>query len=479
MSPSSEAVHTSRRISAATLLIVVAMLISAAVVFSARETIRPQPAAAESHTRVHGTHGKGYVIDGQWIGTWHTQDGTGFCIEFDKDHPDSTGAGQLGGRVPGMSTEDSERVKYVANHYGRTNSKVDGAAAAIFVWKTQDTRRFNSYYAKLLKTKKVSKAIRDRVAEIAAEAANHGPYKLTMTMGSGVVGQSDAGVVTVRTQKGKAVSRRAVVLTARSNGTLVRQDKTTDAKGRLAFSVKVTGTGAVRVDAKLVSPAPGGVLMTRPSAGHQRLVLAGKTMESASSTVSTQRSVNGPALSSACAADCAGAAPVTVSASNPCGAAVLREIVYVDGRALKSGEVDVTACRSVEKSFTIADGSVVTTRYCYLNTAKNCSGTPVANPGSVTVVGRALRGYRFAATCPCGADRAITYEVQSPAGSRRNYTVTLTVTAGNGSKWSRSMGLGNGWQALPTASLGKGSTATLTVTVLGKTKILDSVTEAA
>src|SRR4051812_41504590 len=42
------------------------------------------------------------------------QDGTGFCIEFDKDHPDSTGAGQLGGRVPGMSTEDSERVKYVA-----------------------------------------------------------------------------------------------------------------------------------------------------------------------------------------------------------------------------------------------------------------------------------------------------------------------------------------------------------------------------
>jgi hypothetical protein len=297
MSPSSEAVHTSRRISAATLLIVVAMLISAAVVFSARETIRPQPAAAESHKRVHGTHGKGYVIDGQWIGTWHTQDGTGFCIEFDKDHPDSTGAGQLGGRVPGMSTEDSERVKYVANHYGRTNSKVDGAAAAIVVWKTQDTRRFNSYYAKLLKTKKVSKAIRDRMAEIAAEAANHGPYKLTMTMGSGVVGQSDAGVVTVRTQKGKAVSRRAVVLTARSNGTLVRQDKTTDAKGRLAFSVKVTGTGAVRVDAKLVSPAPGGVLMTRPSAGHQRLVLAGKTMESASSTVSTQRSVNGPALS--------------------------------------------------------------------------------------------------------------------------------------------------------------------------------------
>ena len=164
------------------------------------------------------------------------------------------------------------------------------------------------------------------MAEIAAEAANHGPYKLTMTTGSGVVGQSDAGVVTVRTQKGKAVSRRAVVLTARSNGTLVRQDKTTDAKGRLAFSVKVTGTGAVRVDAKLVSPAPGGVLMTRPSAGHQRLVLAGKTMESASSTVSTQRSVNGPALSSACAADCAGAAPVTVSASNPCGAAVLREI---------------------------------------------------------------------------------------------------------------------------------------------------------
>jgi hypothetical protein len=37
---------------------------------------------------------------------------------------------------------------------------------------------------------------------------------------------------------------------------------------------------------------------------------------------------------------------------------------------------------------------------------------------------------------------------------------------------------GGGWQALPTAALADGSTATLTVTVLGKTRTLDRLTEA-
>ncbi len=475
--------HPDRRFTAVALLVILAMLLAGAVVFVLRDTAGTPTAAAapvKAHKLTKGSHAHGYVIGGEWFGTWKTPDGTGFCIEFDKDHPNSSGAAPLPGRVPGMSAEESARVKYVANHYGRTTSKVDAAAAAIYVWKTQRTKRFDTFYAKLVKKGKISAAIRARVTQISAEAANHGPYKLSMTMGSGVVGQSVTGAVTVKAQNGKVVSGRSVVLTAKTNATLVKQDKLSNTKGRVGFTVKVSKVGSVRVDAKLVTPAAGGVWITRPSSGHQRLVLAGTATESAVATVATLRSVNGPSLSSACSADCAGAAPVTVQASNPCGAATLREIVYVNGTALAGGTVDVPACQTVKKSFTIADGAAVTSRFCYLDGAGTCMAAPVANAGALSVECPALPAYRFSATCPCGGDRAITYEVQVPAGSRRSYTATLTVKSANGSTWTRSAALatGGGWQALPTAALADGSTATLTVTVLGKTRTLDRLTEA-
>ncbi|GAA3633317.1 hypothetical protein [Microlunatus ginsengisoli] len=480
MSPDIIPARPTPKTTAVALLIILAMLITGTVTFLTRETLRPETAAADtSHKRTKGTHGVGYVIDGQWIGTWRITDGTGFCIEFDKDHPDSTGAGTLHGRVPGMSAEESERVKYVANHYGLTTSKVDGAAAAIYVWKTQNTSRFNSFYAKLLKKKMVSKAIRDRVSQIAAEAANHGPYKLSMTMGSGLPGQTVSGVVTIKATNGKAVAGRTVALTAKSAGTVAGQDKASNAKGQLRFSVKVTGTGTVRIDAKLTTPAAGGVWITRPTSGHQRLVLAGKATESATATVSSHRSTTGPSLASACTGNCGGAAPVTLTASNPCGAATLREIVYVDGKALTDGTLDVAACKTGTKTFTVTDDAVVTTKYCYLAAGGTCAGAPTTNSGSLTVTCPPLPTYRFSATCPCGKDRQLTYEVQAPAGSRRSYAVTLTVKAADGSTWTRSATLTGGWQALPTATLAKGSTATLTVTVLGRTTTLDSLSESA
>jgi hypothetical protein len=122
---------------------------------------------------------------------------------------------------------------------------------------------------------------------------------------------------------------------------------------------------------------------------------------------------------------------------------------------------------------------VVTTSYCYLNAAMDFSSVAVANAGSLTVDCPPLPEYRFSATCPCGADRQITYEVQAPAGSKRSYTVTLSVKDAGGSTSTNSIQLTSGWQALPTATLAKGSTATLSVTVEGKTTVLDSLTEAA
>ena len=481
MTPETALARTPRRTTATILVIVLAMLISGLAAFLTRESLQPQTAAADtSHKLAHGTHGAGYTIDGQWFGSWRVPEGTGFCFEFDKGHPDSLGGGVVHGNVPGMGPEDSARVKYVANHYGTTHSNLDAAAAAIYVWKIQNTSRFNNYYAGLLKKHKISTTIQHRVSQIAAEAANHGPYTLTMSLGAGLPGQTVSGTVTVRAAAHhQLVPGRAVVITAQSNAVLVHADRTSSSTGQLHFSVKVTGTGTVRVDAKLVSPSSGSVLINRPTPGHQRLVLSFTTTESATATVSSHRSPSGPSVVSTCSGNCGGAAPVTVSVSNPSGAATLREIVLIDGKPLSGGTLDVAGGTTGKKSFTVDDGAVVTTSYCYLNTARACSSAAIANTGSLTVDCPPLPEYRFSATCPCGTDRQITYEVQAPAGSKRSYTVTLSVKDAGGSTSTKSIQLTSGWQALPTATLAKGSTATLSVTVEGRTTVLDSLTEAA
>lgn len=243
-----------------------------------------------------------------------------------------------------MSASQSARVRHVTNTYGSTRSAVDGAAAAIYVWKIQDTDRFDVYYAKLVKDGGVSASIRKRVAEITAEAKNHGPYLLAMTMGAGYVGQLVRGRVTVRAHNGKVVQGMAVALAMNGNGVITQRDRSSDNGGRVDFTAGVSRPGVLRVNASLTMPGQN-VWVTRPSAGRQRLVLAGKQqLLTAKATVASERRIGAPTVTSECGSDCKGAAPVVVRMANPCGSMVLRR-VRLPGRSAGAGSRG--RCRAV------------------------------------------------------------------------------------------------------------------------------------
>lgn len=232
--------HVLRAVPLLSVLLVLALLRAGTLGLIAQQPRRDSADPAEKAKPAAATHGAGHIIRGQWIGTWRTADGSGFCIEFDKAHPNSTGVKTVGGNVPGMSPDQSARVRYVTNKYGTTRSRTDGAAAAIYVWKVQDTDRFDTYYAKLVKQGQVSDAIRRRVAEIATEARLHGPYKLTITMAAGYPGQSVRGQVTVRAHNGKAVPGMRVTLTPNDNGVVTRKARASDRRGAACATATAT-----------------------------------------------------------------------------------------------------------------------------------------------------------------------------------------------------------------------------------------------
>ena len=425
------------------------------------------------------THKTGLTIRGQWFGTWRTAKGSGFCIDFDRSDPNSSGATSLKGKVPGMNAEQSAQVKFVANKYAATTSKVDAAASAIFVWKTQHTARFDDYYAKLLKHKAVSLKVRQRLAEITAEAKLHGPYKVALHIGSGYVGQKIAGTVTVRTSKGKVVPGAAVAVTVNANGVFTKRAKLTDKHGHLAFTERVARPGAVRNTAVLTMPSHTGAWISHPTAGHQRLVLGGSAKVRASATASSQKSASGPTLSSSCSADCKGIAPVVVTMTDACGAARMKEMVYSNGKLLSNGSFFVPGCKTVTKTFDLPDAAVVTTKYCYVNSAGACTGAVIATKGSLTVICPPWVEYSYEGTCPCSTGKNLTYQVWAPATSVRSYQATLTESGTRGTH-TQTLTLVNGTkQAFAPVRFATGDRVRLSFTVLDKTYQLDDMSQGA
>lgn len=444
------------------------------VAFLQARTASPAAAAPKPDPFASAKHAAGYTIKGQWFGSWRTADGRGFCIEFDKGAADNRGAIKLDGNVPQMSKEESARVRYITNKYGPTTSRLDGAAASIYVWQVQNTKRFDSYYARMVKSKAISKQIQARVAAMAAEAKNYGPFRLTMSQKAGYVGQTVAGMVTVRAHNGKAVRGMTVRLSVNGNGALARPSGTSTTQGTIGYTVKVTRPGAVQVNASLVTPTSA-ILLTRPSAGRQRLVLATKARSTATARVSSLRSIGAPTVRSTCDADCDGAAPVTVTMANPCGSAVLREHILSNGRQV--GVVDIAPCKTATTSITLPDNALVTTSHCYLNGEKKCVAAPTANAGSLRVICPAMVQFRFSGACPCADSKTITYSVLAPASSTRTYTVTQTRTGTSGPKETTTTLTNGTWTPLPATTLARGDTLNLTVTVQGTVRTLDTISQ--
>ncbi len=455
-----------------TLPLLLALVAAGALTFVAQQSATPSPAEAASYAKAG--RGAGYTFKGQWFGSWTTRGSRGFCIDFDRSDPTSRGRHHLNGRVPGMNTEDSARVKYIVNTYGETRDKTTGAAVAIFVWKTQKTQRFDRYYAKLLKAKAVPAKVRDRERQIAAEAKLHGPFRIVIKQGSGLPGQQFTGTARVTTKTGNHALAGARLTLSTTNSTLVKRGSRTGRSGVISFTSRVAGPGQVSTTAALSMPSATASWISEPSAGHQRLVVAGNGRQSVSARAASVRSLNGPTLVNACTGDCHGAAPVRVTMKNTSGMTV-REFVY--GNGIKKGSFDVAPGATVTKTMTMADAVRVTTKYCYLTKAKACAGALVATGSTLTVVCPVWVEYTYQGTCPCDPGKNLRYSVSVPA-SPRTYQVRLVTTPMNGQPGTQTRDLKGGQSAdFAPVRFAKGTRVTLSFTVLGRTHLLDDLTQ--
>lgn len=127
---------------------------------------------------------------------------------------------------------------------------------------------------------------------------------------------------------------------------------------------------------------------------------------------------------------------------------------------------------------TLPDNTLVTTAFCYLDAQKRCIDTPKANGGRLRVGCPPLVEYRFSGVCPCADAKTLTYQVRAPAGSPRKFTVTMVMKPASGSSRTSTAVLQNGtWASLPAVTLGKGDEVTLRVSVLGRTTLLDAMSQ--
>lgn len=376
--------HVRRRRSLPAL--VLALLLSLLVVGFVQPTVSPSLAYAGDNKNAR--HGAGYVLSGtQWVGTWKTKQGSGFCIEFNKNHPDhSASLTKLSGdeKVPGMSAADSARVKYIANKYGGTKSNLDGAAAALVVWQIQNEKRFNDYYKWLKKHKKISKSLAKRISEISAESKNYGPYKLAVTLGAGLPGQNVAISATAKNAKNKPAPGLSVKLTG-SNLKPVVAARTTNASGIAATTGKVLDVGRAGITATVATPSWKTVWLSKPSPGRQKLVISGPFNEVVKATASSEKKLGDVTITSKCDSDCKGVGTVVITRTVLAGAKPVLTTVAV---AVGSSVTFYTpAGKSSSKTLNLPDGSKLTTKYCYVDRVGGaCTGKTVADPGTFEVV---------------------------------------------------------------------------------------------
>ena len=366
--------------------LVLALLLGLLGAFLVQPTFSPTPAYAGDNKNAQ--HGAGYVLSGtQWVGTWKTKQGSGFCIEFNKNHPDnSTSLVKLGGgdKVPGMSAADSARVKYIANKYGNTKSNLDGAAAALVVWQIQNEKRFVSYEKWLKKHKKISKALAKRISEISAESKNYGPYKLSVTLGAGLPGQNVPISATARNAKNKPAPGLSVKLTG-SNLKPAVAARTTNASGVASTTGKVLDLGRASVTATVATPSWKTVWLSKPSPGRQKLVISGPFNEIVKAMASSEKKLGDVTITSKCDSECKGVATVVVTRVVPAGSKSVLTTVSVAGGS--SVTFYASAGKSSSKTLNLPDGSTLTTKYCYVDRAGGpCASKTVADPGTFEVV---------------------------------------------------------------------------------------------
>lgn len=391
---------------------VIALLLSTLLLTGGLSLLTAPVANAATASRAAGISlpaGPGHTSGPVWAGNWSLNGKRGYCIDFSWHNPDGGSSNVVSGNLPGMTAEESARAKFITNTYANTNSDVWAAGAALAIWKIQGGSAFNTYF-KFLVDKGHAKDARAKMATILEASKTHAPYKVVVKSNVVLVGQDGKGSVTVTGSNGKPAAGRSVTLST-NDRVRITSDPTlkTNFSGVVRFTFKRVNVGTARINARVVSPSSGKVILSTPSAGNQRLI-QGVFQDVASGYTSFDKKAGAPTITSSCTDNCNGIAPVTSKACNPAGARAIRWF-HMNGTT-KVAHQDTAGGACSTKTFKVADGVKLTKEYCYLD---KVGGTCVTSHIKVAGV--------FEVICPPWVKVTGTFECQCEGGIKFNFNL--------------------------------------------------------
>jgi len=320
-----------------------------------------------THVGVTMPSGPGHSDGPVWSGTFKCGKFVGFCGDFALHNPNSSSGTAVFSKWPGLSKEKSKIAAYITATYQDTGDPYTAASAAMAVWGVIGSPAFNKYNAWLTNTGQFPD-IRARAAQMTAEATEASAPKATVTLTPAYTGQTSAGNVQVTGTSGLPLGGLKVKLDANKNGKLDIKSGVTDANGMVAFNLKKTGYGAVKVEASVSIIDTGYILRTSPSVGRQRIFRVPR-MKQINANASYNLKLGTPTVQTVCDTDCSGNATVTVSFCNPAGAATYRLFGQVgDHTVLKQDFPGDGSCPAYQ--LRLHDENVLVLSYCLVKKGK-------------------------------------------------------------------------------------------------------------
>jgi hypothetical protein len=412
----------------------VAVALTAATAVTSTAVLTPATAAAAT-TQAYGylltagphlSKGRGH----EWMGAYSV-DGSapGYCIDYGKTTPAVRSWDNVRS-VAGLSADRALRISYVLSKWGNARTNTQGAAVNATVNILIGNASFNadwraSYVPQLNKR---DRAVVPMVARMVAEsAALRGPYTMTgkVTKTAAVGGSAQirftvlsaarkpiAGLpITIRL--GNALPARALPRTTAANGTAT-VDLVPSAPG--AVSASATGaliqTGVLRLSTPTAAPV-------------QRLVAAANTSVRATATTAFRAAFPAQKLTAAmtCDGSCAGAPPITVSATNSSARNKLQVFVVVDGKTVPGKVLTLAPGKAGKFAVTVKDGNKVALAYRWQS---GKAWTRFIAYGTAVVVDcPPAAKVDFTVDCPC--DGVVTATVRDTNVSRYSHVITVEV----------------------------------------------------
>lgn len=394
----------------------------------------PRASAGAATSQVHGyllKAGPALGRGNEWMGSY-TIDGhpPGYCIDYGKTTPHAVRWNDVRS-APNWSTERFQRISYVLNRYGTTSSNTQAAAVNAAVNLLIGNQRFatdwrSSYVPQLARRDTRVAPLASRM--IAESATLRGPYRVTVQVTrTALVGGSARARITVTSAAGKglagvplsvalgnALPARALPRATGSNGSAI-VDLVPSAPGRV--TVRAAASGLIQSSLIRLSSATGPSVQRLAAAVGPRLGAVGAAGFRSGYPAATLKAAM------ACTGDCAGAPPITVSATNSSTRDQLQVFVLVDGKVVTGKVLTLAAGRSGSMRLVVHDGNRVSLAYRWQQGRR---WTSLIGYGMPIVVDCPPAAHvDFTVDCPC--DGEIVATVRDVNATRYQHVISVQV----------------------------------------------------